>query len=94
MSAKKGGGINRTSSIGGGGQTQASRRLSLGSAIMQPGTPDICRNGINPSRLGASVGKDSKRERSRPSAPLNYVALNKDDTATAGGSAPTSPRVR
>jgi hypothetical protein len=51
---------------------------------MQPATPELLRtNGVTttPSRLGASVGKDTKRERARPVAPVNYVALNKDDNA-------------
>lgn len=67
--------------------------MSLGNALMQPGTPEFTRNGTNPSRLGASVGKDLKPGRPRPAAPTNYVAINKDDS-NAGGSAPTSPRVR
>ncbi len=69
-----------------GGTTSASqpnRRLSLGIALMQPATPEFSRpKGVmTNSRLGASMGKDMKRERSRPAAALNYVALNKDELA-------------
>jgi hypothetical protein len=48
---------------------------------MQPVTPEFSRpNGVmTNSRLGASMGKDMKRERSQPAAALNYVALNKDE---------------
>jgi len=58
-----------------GGTTSASqpnRRLSLGIASMQPATPEFSRpNGVmTNSRLGASMGKDMKRERSRPAAAL------------------------
>ncbi|CAM6070002.1 unnamed protein product [Sphagnum tenellum] len=89
LSSKKGNGGSRPS-VGGTG-SQPNRRLSLGNALMQPATPELLRtNGVTttPSRLGASVGKDTKRERARPVAPLNYVALNKDDNAglnSAGG---------
>jgi hypothetical protein len=82
LSSKKGNGGSRPS-VGGTG-SQPNRRLSLGNALMQPATPELLRtNGVTttPSRLGASVGKDTKRERARPVAPLNYVALNKDDNA-------------
>ncbi|KAJ7546031.1 hypothetical protein O6H91_08G021000 [Diphasiastrum complanatum] len=69
------------------------RRLSLGGAMLQPSTPDLVTprvNGVTPSR-----GKDNKKERSRPSAPVNYVALPKEDTASlssGAGSDPTSPQ--
>ncbi|CAK9229360.1 unnamed protein product, partial [Sphagnum troendelagicum] len=48
-----------------------------------PVTPEFSRpNGVmKNSCLGASMGKDTKRERSRPTATLNYVALNKDAMA-------------
>ncbi len=50
---------------------------------MQPVTPEFSRpNGaMTHSRLGASMGKDTKRERSRPAAALKYAALNKDEMA-------------
>ncbi|CAM6005181.1 unnamed protein product [Sphagnum balticum] len=58
-----------------GGTTSTSQpnwRLSLGIALMQPATPEFSRpNGVmTNSRLGASMGKDMKRERSRPAAAL------------------------
>lgn len=84
---------SRASSIGGGQQTVPNRRLSLGNAIMQPGTPEFTRNG-NLTRLGSSAAKDQKPGRPRPTAPSNYVSINKDDASSAGGSAPTSPRFR
>ncbi|CAK9220934.1 unnamed protein product [Sphagnum troendelagicum] len=50
---------------------------------LKPVTPEFSRpNGVmTNSRLGASMGKDTKRERSRPAAALNYVAFNKDEMA-------------
>lgn len=81
---------SRVSSIGGSQQSAANRRLSLGNAIMQPGTPELTRNG-NPARMG-SCTKDRKPGCARPAAPSNYVSINKDDSSSAGGSAPTSPR--
>ncbi|CAM6059572.1 unnamed protein product [Sphagnum tenellum] len=70
-------------SLGGTTASQPNWRLSLGIALMQPMTPEFSRpNGVmTNSRLGASMGKDGKRKRSRPAAALNYVALNKDDMA-------------
>jgi hypothetical protein len=95
LSSKKANGGSRPS-VGGTG-SQPNRRLSLGNALMQPATPELLRtNGVTtPSRLGASVGKDTKRERARPVAPLNYVALNKDDNAglnSAGGKSTAAVR--
>ncbi|CAM6043679.1 unnamed protein product [Sphagnum compactum] len=82
LSSKKANGGSRPS-VGGAG-SQPNRRLSMGNALMQPVTPELSRtNGVATySRLGAAstVGRDTKRERPRPAAPLNYVALNKDDT--------------
>jgi hypothetical protein len=48
---------------------------------MQLVTPEFSRpNGVmTNSRLDASMGKDTKRERSQPATALNYVALNKDE---------------
>ncbi|KAH9561477.1 hypothetical protein CY35_05G023900 [Sphagnum magellanicum] len=87
LSSKKANGVSRTS-VGGTG-SQVSRRLSLGSAIMQPGTESPQANAKNGSRL---TGKHMKQEHTRPKASLN---LNKDElpgVAPIGGSAPTSPR--
>lgn len=82
LSSKKANGGSRPS-VGGAG-SQPNRRLSMGNALMQPVTPELSRtNGVATySRLGgaSTVGRDTKRERPRPAAPLNYVALNKDDT--------------
>ncbi|KAH8958725.1 hypothetical protein BDL97_06G041200 [Sphagnum fallax] len=85
-------------SLGGTTASQPNQRLSLGIALMQLVTLEFSRpNGVmTNSRLGASMGKDTKRERSRPAAALNYVALNKDEMArlastAAKGSAGTSP---
>lgn len=89
---KKATGVPRVNGNG----ASLNRRLSLGNSIMQPATPDIPRtNGVNGTRTGASVGKNIKNERSRPAAPVNYVAISKDDTASlhsGGGSDPTSPK--
>ncbi|CAK9278160.1 unnamed protein product [Sphagnum jensenii] len=70
-------------SLGGTIASQPNQRLSLGNALMQPVTPEFSRpNGVmTNSRLDASMGKDTKREHSRPAAALNYVALNKDEMA-------------
>ena len=74
-----------------GSTTPTNRRLSLGGAML-PGTPDLLTpriNGISTRHSG--IGKDAKR---RPAAPLNYVALCKEDTislASAGGSDLGSP---
>ncbi|CAM6071287.1 unnamed protein product [Sphagnum tenellum] len=89
LSSKKAYGGSRAS-LGGTTASQPNRRLSLGTALMQPVTPEFSRqNGVTThSRLGASMGKDTNRERSRPAAPLNYVAVNKDEMAglaSAGG---------
>jgi protein regulator of cytokinesis 1 len=93
LTSKKANGVSRTS-VGANG-SQPNRRLSLGSAIMQPGTPEAPRtNGTNGSRAN---GKDMKRDRTQPAAALNYMNPNKDEVvglASAGGSAPTSPRDR
>ncbi|KAH9574264.1 hypothetical protein CY35_01G047700 [Sphagnum magellanicum] len=92
LSSKKAYGGSRPS-LGGTTASQPNRRLSLGTALMQPVTPEFSRpNGVTThSHLGASMGKDTKRERSRPAAALNYVALNKDEmaglTSTGGRSA-------
>jgi hypothetical protein len=82
LSSKKAYGGSRPS-LGGTTASQPNRRLSLGTALMQPVTPEFSRanGGMTHSRLGASMGKDTKRERSRPAAALNYVALNKDEMA-------------
>ena len=81
---------SRASSIGGSQQPASNRRLSLGNAIMHSGTPEFTRNGI-PIRMGSST-KDIKPGRARPAAPSNYVSISKDDSNSAGGSVPTSPR--
>ncbi|KAJ7552872.1 hypothetical protein O6H91_06G073700 [Diphasiastrum complanatum] len=81
-----------------GNHTPTNRRLSLGAAMLQSATSDLLTpriNGVTPSRLAAQLGKDSKKERSRPSAPANYVALPKEDAvslSSACGSDPTSPQ--
>ena len=83
------------SNIGANGHAPASRRLSLGSAIMQPSaTPELSRNGSVNSRVPVINGKDLKRERARPTAPLNFVAIDKENSSSGGGSAPASPRVQ
>ncbi|BBN18307.1 Ase1/PRC1/MAP65 family protein [Marchantia polymorpha subsp. ruderalis] len=96
MSAKKAGGGLRAN--GNGGTTQANRRLSLGGAMLQPSNPELLMprvNGVTPSRLSSINGAKSGKLTQRPTAPLNYVAINKEDTASlasAGGSDPTSPQ--
>lgn len=82
------------SNIGANGHTPASRRLSLGNAIMQPATPEFSRNGYVNSRIAASNGKDLKRDRVRHAAPLSFAAIDKENTSTGGGSAPVSPRIQ
>lgn len=84
----------RISNIGANGHTPASRRLSLGNAIMQPAAPELSRNGCVNSRITASNGKDLKRDRVRHAAPLSFVATDKENTSTGGGSAPASPRIQ
>ncbi|KAG6552232.1 hypothetical protein Mapa_006081 [Marchantia paleacea] len=90
MSAKKAGGGLRAN--GNGGTTQANRRLSLGGAMLQPSNPELLMprvNGVTPSRLSSINGAKSGKLTQRPTAPLNYVAINKEDTASlasAGGS--------
>ncbi|XP_024402200.1 65-kDa microtubule-associated protein 1 isoform X1 [Physcomitrium patens] len=85
----------RMSNIGANGHTPASRRLSLGSALMQPATPDWSRNGPAISWMASSGnGKaDLKRDRVRPAAPPNFVAIDKEKPSFGGGSAPLSPRI-
>jgi protein regulator of cytokinesis 1 len=58
-----------------------------------PATPELLRNGSANSRALASNGRDLKRERARPTAPLNFVAIDKENSSSGGGSAPASPRV-
>jgi len=94
LSTKKAERGPRISNIGANGHTPASRRLSLGNAIMQPATPELSRNGCANSRIAASNGKDSKRERVRHAAPLSFVAIDKENASTGGGSAPVSPRIQ
>lgn len=94
MSVKKGGGLRANGST----PVASNRRLTLSGAIGQAASPDMLLprvNGVTPSRLGSVNGKDNKKDRTRPAAPLNYVALSKDDmvsSAAAGGSDPTSPQ--
>lgn len=86
MNPRRAGIGSRASSIGGSQQALPNRRLSLGNAIMQPGTPEFNRNGNNTiSRAGSLVSKDAKPGRPRPAAPSNYVAIHKDDASSAGG---------
>ncbi|KAJ7567072.1 hypothetical protein O6H91_02G131400 [Diphasiastrum complanatum] len=62
--------------------TPGNRRLSIGGAMLHPGTPDTLMprvNGVTPSRLGMSGGKESKKDKSRPTAPANFVALPKEE---------------
>ncbi|KAG0560898.1 hypothetical protein KC19_9G023200 [Ceratodon purpureus] len=97
LSIKKGERGPRMSNIGPNGHNNhpANRRLSLGSALMQPpATPELSRNGSTNSRAHASNGKDLKRERGRPTAPSNYVAIDKENSSSGGGSAPVSPRIQ
>jgi protein regulator of cytokinesis 1 len=82
---------SRASSIGGSQHSVPNRRLSLGNAIMHPGTPEFTRNGI-PTRMGSST-KDMKPVRARAAAPSNFVSNNKDDSSSAGVYA-ISPRFR
>lgn len=82
---------SRASSIGGGQQTVPNRRLSLGNAIMHPGTPESTRIG-GCTRQGFSGNKEVKPSRSRPAAPSNYVAIQKDDNTSAGGKHGVSAR--
>ncbi|KAL3676137.1 hypothetical protein R1sor_026085 [Riccia sorocarpa] len=92
MTAKKPGGGLRAN--GGNGTTTASRRLSLGGSMLQSNNageslmPRV--NGVTPSRLGSgNSGKGGGKLTQRPVAPLNYVAINKEDAASlasAGGS--------
>lgn len=96
LSSKKAERGPRISNIGGNGHNPASRRLSMGDAIMQPpATPELSRNGSTNSRNPASNGngKEMKRERTKPAAPVSNVAIEKEITSTDGGSAPTSPRL-
>lgn len=94
MSAKKVSGGLRANVNGTG--TPANRRLSLGGPMHQPSNPDLLLprvNGVTPSRLSVPNGKANGKQ--RPSAPSNYVAIPKEDTASlasAGGSDPTSPQ--
>lgn len=61
-----------------GSTTPTNRRLSMGGAMISGNfdlTPRV--NGITPRHNG--IGKDGRR---RPAAPLNYVAICKDDTVS------------
>lgn len=58
------------------------------------GTPNR-RLSLNPHQNGSrSIVKDGKRDNNRPVAPLNYVAISKDDAAShvsGGDPVPASP---
>lgn len=71
LSSKKGAGPRANGSSSSG--TPLNRRLSLG--VQQAGT-----NGVTPVRQGMSASKEGKRDLSRPVAPVNYVALPKEDS--------------
>ncbi|KAJ7558635.1 hypothetical protein O6H91_04G049300 [Diphasiastrum complanatum] len=63
------------------GGTPGNRRLSVVGAH-HPGTPDTLMprvNGVTPARLATSVGKELKKDKSRPAAPVNFVAMPKED---------------
>lgn len=74
-----------------GSTTPTNRRISLGGSMLSGSSDHNTRgNGFTPRQNG--IGKDGRR---RPTAPLNYVALGKDDTASLAsmaGSEPPSPR--
>jgi len=73
LSSKKGAGPRANGS--GSSGTPLNRRLSLG--VQQAGV-----NGVTPVRQGMSASKEGKRELSRPVAPVNYVALSKEDSVS------------
>ncbi|CAM6085418.1 unnamed protein product [Calypogeia fissa] len=88
MSAKKTGGLRAN---GNGGT--ANRRLSLGGANLQPSNPDLLVprvNGVTPSRLSTANGK-ANGGKQRPSAPTNYVAIPKEDTASLASAGAPNP---
>ncbi|KAG0629549.1 hypothetical protein M758_1G111600 [Ceratodon purpureus] len=97
LSTKKAERSPRVSNIGANGQNRATtptRRLSLGSAIMQPPeSPELFRNrSVNSRSLPASNCKDLKRERAKPTAPINFVATENEHSSSGSGSDPASPR--
>ena len=71
----------------------STRRLSLASTQGNVDTLLPRVNGVTPVR----IGKDGKRERPRPSAPVNFVALSKEvatvsvPSSMSNESEPTSP---
>lgn len=93
LSGKKSLGLRSNGSSIPAGDIAATRRLSLAGGGIQSGNADMLVprvNGVTPVRLG----KDGKRERARPVAPVNYVALPKEDAlsiSSVNGSEPTSP---
>lgn len=50
------------------------RRLSLGGAMLQLDVPR--KSGVTPVRSG----KDGRKEKARPCAPVNYVAIAKEES--------------
>ncbi|MCO5588743.1 hypothetical protein L7F22_042702 [Adiantum nelumboides] len=89
LSAKKSVGARMNGSV----DMSVNRRLSLASGMMQSSNTDTLVprvNGVTP----VHVGKDGKREKTRPAAPANFVALTKEDSISVpsvNGSDPASP---
>eukprot|EP00250_Pteridium_aquilinum_P016167 c22977_g1_i1 orf=549-2345(-) len=91
VSAKKPAGARMNGSV----DMPANRRLSLAGGMMQSSNADMLVprvNGVTPVRSG----KDGKRDRTRPAAPANFVALTKEDSVSIpssvnGSDPPSSP---
>lgn len=74
LSAKKGLSLRAN---GNSPAVASNRRLSLGGAMLHTGNAEFVqrKNGLPSARLGS----DGKRDKTRPTAPVNYVALPKED---------------
>ncbi|KAH7435948.1 hypothetical protein KP509_06G085100 [Ceratopteris richardii] len=78
VSSKKPAGARMNGSV----DMSVNRRLSLASGMLQSSNTDMLVprvNGVNPVRNG----KESKRDRVRPAAPANFVALTKEESLSA-----------